>query len=88
MKANFIEDETKSLIVEFSGIDRSVLELIKSKLMESKDIEFVSVNKEHPETGTPRLIVKSSKNARSLVLKAIEEAQEEMKELASHVPKK
>jgi DNA-directed RNA polymerase subunit L len=88
MDIKFIEDEPKSLIAEFNGLDRSILDLIKSKLMDNKDVEFVGVNKEHPETGPPRLIVKSTKNARTLVLKAIEEVQDELKELQAQLPKK
>lgn len=88
MKVNFIEDESKSLVVEFEGMDRSVVELVKAKLLEDKEVDFVGVNKEHPEIGTPRLIVKSGKSARSLVAKAIDEVQDELKELSSQVPKK
>jgi DNA-directed RNA polymerase subunit L len=88
MNINFIEDEPKSLIAEFNGLDRGIIDLIKSKLIESKDVDFVGVNKEHPETRAPRLIVRSSKNARTLVLKAMEEVQDELKELASQAPKK
>ncbi|MDE1856308.1 MAG: hypothetical protein KGH49_03695 [Candidatus Micrarchaeota archaeon] len=88
MAVKIIEDESKSLIVEFEGMDRAIPELIKSKLLESKDVDFVSATKEHPELGWPRLIVKSSKSAKSLVLKAIDEAQEEIKEFASAIPKK
>ncbi|MDE1762341.1 MAG: hypothetical protein KGH59_03800 [Candidatus Micrarchaeota archaeon] len=88
MKVNIIEDEPKSLIVEFEGMDRAFAELIKYELLKSKDVEFASATKEHPELGWPRLIVKSSKSARALVLKAIEEAQEEMKEIKAQIPKK
>ncbi|MDE1823893.1 MAG: hypothetical protein KGI00_01110 [Candidatus Micrarchaeota archaeon] len=88
MKLNFIEDEAKSLTIEFEGFDRGIPDLIKDRLLESKDVDFAGVVKEHPELGNPRLVVKAEKNARHLVLKAIEEVQEEFKELASQVPKK
>lgn len=88
MKIKIIEDEPKSLIIEFEGYDRAVPELLKNRLMESKDVEFVSATKEHPELGWPRLMVKSSKGAKALVLKAIGEVEDEMKELASAIPKK
>lgn len=88
MKIKIVEDETKSLVIEFEGYDRAVPELLKNRLMENKDVEFVSATKEHPELGWPRLMVKSSKNAKTQVLKAIEEVEDEMKELAAAIPKK
>lgn len=88
IKVNVIEDESKSFVAELVGADRSVAELIKEKISDSKEVEFSSVEKEHPEIGAPRLVVKSSKSARNIVLKAIEELQDELKELASEIPKK
>ncbi len=87
MKLNVIEDEPKSMIIEFVDSDRAVAELIKDKLMASSSVEYAGVVKEHPEVGHPRLVVKSSKSARSLVLKAVEDVQEDIKELASQIPK-
>jgi DNA-directed RNA polymerase subunit L len=88
MHIKIIEDETKSFIAEFSGVDRSVVDLIRERLLNSAGVEFASVEKTHPEIGSPRLVVKSTRNARSIVLKAVEELQEEVKELASQMPKK
>lgn len=88
MKLNFIEDEPKSLIIEFGEADRGIAELIKDKLLNKEGIEFATVVKEHPDISNPRLVVKSSKNARALVSKAISEVEEEIKELASEIPKK
>lgn len=88
MELNFIEDEAKSIVIEFVDADRSIPEMVKSKLIDSKDVDFVGVVKEHPEINRPKLIVKSGKNARSLVLKAVEELQDDIKDLASSLPKK
>ncbi len=88
MKLNFVEDDAKSLILEFVDVDRSLPEMIKSKLLDNKDVEFVGVVKERPDINTPKLIVKSSKNARTIVLKAVESLQDDIKELAAHIPKK
>ena len=88
MKLNFLEDDAKSLVVEFEDADRSVPEMIKSKLIDNKDVEFVGVVKEHPDIAKPKLIVKSTKNARTLVTKAVEELQDDIKELATSLPKK
>ncbi|MCL5419888.1 MAG: hypothetical protein M1354_03360 [Candidatus Marsarchaeota archaeon] len=88
MKISIIEDEPKSLIIEFDGADRGIADIIKGRLTESKDVEFVSVVKEHFEVGKPRLVVKSSKNAKALVLKAIEGLEDDLKKLSSQVPDK
>ena len=88
MKLNIIEDEPKSLVVELIDADRGIAEMIKDKLLGNKDVDFVTVMKEHPEVGKPKLIVKSSKNAKALVLKALEVLDEEIKEMASQLPKK
>lgn len=88
VKLNIIEDEAKSLILEFDEADRGIAELIKDKLLKNKDVSFTSVIREHPQIGKPRLVVKSEKNARPLVLKAVEEVEDDLKELASKIPKK
>jgi DNA-directed RNA polymerase subunit L len=88
MKLNILEDEPKSMIIEFLDADRGIAELIKEKLEASKEISFVGVIKEHPEAGKPRLVIKSEKNARILLLKAIESIQDEIKDLSSQLPKK
>ncbi len=88
MEINFIEDDAKNLVVEFVGADRSIAEMIKSKLISNKDVDFVGVVKTHPEINRPRLIVKSSKNARTLVANAVEELQDDIKGLSASLPKK
>ncbi len=88
MKLNIAEDGANSIVIEFVDMDRSLPEMIKSKLIGSKEVTFVGVVKERPDVNTPKLIVKSSKNARSLVLKAVEELQDDIKELSSKIPKK
>lgn len=88
MKLDIITNEPKNIVIEFSEVDRSIAELIKDKLMSNKDVEFVGVVKEHPEISKPRLIVKSGKNAKTLIVNALEELQDEFKELASQLPKK
>ncbi len=87
MKLNVIEDETKSMIIELIDADRGIADLIRDKLAEKSDIEFVSVVKTHPDVGQPRLVVKSSKNARASILKALDEVSEEIDEFAKQLPK-
>ncbi|MGC8479304.1 MAG: RpoL/Rpb11 RNA polymerase subunit family protein [Candidatus Micrarchaeia archaeon] len=87
MKVNIIEDDTKSMIIELIDMDRGIADIIRDKLVGKSDIEFVSVVKTHPDVGQPRLIVKSSKNARNSILKALDEVQEEIEEFAKQIPK-
>ncbi len=87
MKLNVIESEAKSVIIEFEDADRGIAQLIKDKIIENKDIDFAGVVKEHPEVAMPKLVVKGDK-AKSVVLKAIEEIQDELKAIAAQVPKK
>ena len=88
MKLNILEDEPKSIIIEFVDCDRAIPELIKDKLIRGKDVEFAGVVKEHPEASHPKLVLKSGKNARSLLLKALEDLEDDVKELSSQLPKK
>lgn len=88
IKVNVIEDESKSFVAELVGADRSLAELIKAKVSQSKDVEFSSVEKDHPETGDPRIVVKASKNPKAIVAKAIESLEEEIKDLEGEIPKK
>ncbi|MEM0149117.1 MAG: hypothetical protein QW346_02530, partial [Candidatus Micrarchaeaceae archaeon] len=70
MDVNIIEDKSDSFIAEVTGMDRAILELIKDRLLNVKDVDFVTVAKEHPESPAARLIVKASKNPKNLVAKA------------------
>ncbi|MEM0201304.1 MAG: RpoL/Rpb11 RNA polymerase subunit family protein [Candidatus Micrarchaeaceae archaeon] len=87
MKLNIIEDETKSMIIELIDADRGIADLIRDRLAEKSDIEFVSVVKTHPDVGQPRLVVKSSKNARTSILKALDEVADEIEDFAKQLPK-
>ena len=86
MKLNIVQDEQKEIIIEFdSSIDRGIPELIKSKLLDDKNVTFAGVVKEHPERGNTKLIVKSTKTVKPLIEKAIEELEEEFKEMSSGI---
>lgn len=88
MEIKIIEDEAKSLIAEFEGLDRSIPDLIRETLSDNKDVDFVSVVVEHPDVNKVKLIVKASKSPRGLVTKAIEKLQDELEEMAKQLPKK
>ncbi len=87
MKLNIIEDETKSMVIELIDADRGIADLIRDRLAEKSEIEFAGVVKMHPDVGQPRLVVKSNKNARTAILKALDEVQDEIDEFAKQLPK-
>ncbi len=87
MKLNIIEDEPKSMIIELLDADRGIADLIRDNLAKRSDIDFVSVVKIHPDVGQPRLVIKSNKNVRTAVLKALEEVQDELEEFSKQLPK-
>ncbi len=86
MELKIIEDEPKSMILEFVEADRGLAELIKDRLINNKDVDFAGVVKEHPEIGMPRLVVKANR-PKALILKAIGDVQDEIKEFYSQMPK-
>ncbi len=88
MKMNVVEDSQKSLILDFEGIDRGILDIVKDKLIGNKDVDFVTVTKEHPESSATRLVIKSSKNPGTLLLKAISDSEKEISEMLNAIKKK
>ncbi|MEM0074489.1 MAG: hypothetical protein QW091_01035 [Candidatus Micrarchaeaceae archaeon] len=87
MPINVIEDEQKSVVLEFDGIDRSVAELIARKLLESKSVDFASVEKERLEASKSRLVVKGDK-PKAAMQKVLEQLQKEVDEIKDRMPKK
>ena len=86
MEVNVLEDEPKSLILEFDRADRGVAELLKGVLMQNKSVDFVSVVKEHPEIGKPKLVLKAEK-PKALVAKAVEEVEEMLDQVSTKLKK-
>ena len=88
MELKITEDNKKGMTIEFIDADRGIADLIKAKLMQNKDVDYAGVVKEHFEVSNPKLVIKTSKNAKTLVLKAVEEVEDELKELTAQLPKK
>ena len=88
VKITVEEDNSGSLILKFSESDRAIAELIKDKIAARKGVEFAGVVKEHPEIDETKLIVKGGKSQKQELLKAIEELQQDLKELEGQIPKK
>jgi DNA-directed RNA polymerase subunit L len=88
MKIKVLKDETKELMIEFDTKDLTIPDLIASELLTEDDTEFAGVSKDHPETGNVTLVLKSKKNAKSELLKAIGRIDEKISELKAQVSKK
>ncbi len=81
-----IEDEKDTLVIEFDS-DRSVAELIKERLLNTQGVSFASVEKDHPEVGKIRLVVKADKNPKAYVSKVIDGLIDEVEEIKGQLPK-
>ncbi len=88
MKINILKKEPKELHVEFDTNDITIADLIADTLIESKDVEFAGVTKEHPEIGKPVLVLKTgSKKAEDVLKKTVEELQESFESLRESLEK-
>ncbi|MGI0100102.1 MAG: RpoL/Rpb11 RNA polymerase subunit family protein [Candidatus Micrarchaeaceae archaeon] len=81
MKIKVLKDESKELMIEFDTKDLTIPDLIASELVDEDDTEFAGVSKDHPETGNVVLVLKSKKQAKSELLKAIGRLDEQFAEL-------
>ncbi len=76
-----LKDESKELVIEFDTRDLTIPDLIAHELLADESTEFAGVSKDHPETGNAVLALKSKKNAKAELLKAIERIDEQVAEL-------
>lgn len=88
MKIKVLKDEGKELEIEFDTKDMTIPDLMAAELLENDDVDFAGVSKDHPETGKPVLKVKTSKKkAADVVLKSLENIEENFTKLKSAVSK-
>ena len=86
---NIIKDEKKEMVIEFGSEDFTIPDLIASELLQNSDVEFAGVEKDHPEIGNPRLVVKTGKKKASDALeKALEDIDENFSDLKKKLSKK
>ena len=89
MEMNVIKNESKELVIEFVTKDLTIPDLIVSELLQNSDVEFASVEKDHPEVGNPRLVVKTCKKKASDALeKALENIDENFSDIKKRLSKK
>ena len=89
MKTNVLKNEGKELILEFEGTDSTIAEMLASQLLTESDVSFAGVSRDHPQTGKPTLVIKTSKKKPADALQsAIEALEESFTELMKGIPKK
>jgi DNA-directed RNA polymerase subunit L len=81
LKIKVLKDESKELMIEFDTKDLTIPDLIANELLKEDDTEFAGVSKDHPETGNAVLVLKSKKQAKSELLKAIGRIDDNIEEL-------
>ncbi|NYZ78098.1 hypothetical protein H0N96_01715 [Candidatus Micrarchaeota archaeon] len=72
-----LESGKNELVLSLEGVDLSIANLVASKLLESKDVEFAASDYSHPLEGVPVLRIQGS-DLKKNVLKALNEAKDEM----------
>ncbi len=89
MEVELIRNESKEAILEFSEADLTIPELLASRLLQQDDIEFAGIAQNHPETGRPRLVVKTEKHkAVDALCRAIEDIDGDLNELKTELSRK
>ena len=89
MKTNVIKNEGKELRLEFETTDSTIPELLTAKLLEESDVAFAGVERDHPQTGKPILVLKTNKKKPADMLQsAIEKLEEDFSEISKNIPKK
>jgi DNA-directed RNA polymerase subunit L len=74
MKLNIRVSEPNYIEVEFEGEDYGLPNALREILIYHKDVEFAACKTEHPQTGSPILILRTkSKKAMDLLSDAVDE---------------
>ena len=61
MKLNVKTQEPNYIEIEFMDEDISLVHALRESLVEKKDVEFVAAKSEHPQVGSPILILRTKK---------------------------
>jgi DNA-directed RNA polymerase subunit L len=85
LKIKVLKDESKELMIEFETKDLTIPDLIANELVNEDDTEFAGVSKDHPETGNAVLVLKSKKQAKAELLKAIGRLDEQFADLKTQL---
>ena len=88
MKASIIKKEDNELIIEFEDKSLALPDFIAGQLLTYDEVEFAGVTRDHPETGKPRLVIKTSKKkAKDMLKKALEDIDKNLDEMKAQIKK-
>ena len=89
MEVNTIKKDSKELVLEFVTKDMTIPDLIAGELLQNGDVAFAGVEKDHPEIGNPRLVIRTTKKKPEEALeKALENIDETFSEMRKSFSKK
>ncbi|EET90201.1 MAG: hypothetical protein UNLARM2_0640 [Candidatus Micrarchaeum acidiphilum ARMAN-2] len=89
MEAKIIKNDSKELQIEFEDGDITIPDLIVNAVINDKDVEFAGVEKDHPEVGKPRLVIKTlKKHPAKIVEEAIESIEKDTETIKKMISKK
>jgi DNA-directed RNA polymerase subunit L len=88
MEVRVVKEDEKSLELEVSGVDQSVLQVIQQELLTDENVEFAAYNKPHPLLKTLKmsLVVREGK-PRKIFQIACQKAAAKAKQLEESISK-
>ena len=82
MELKVIKQEKDKLILQLKGEDHTLANALKTELLNDKDITIVGYSVDHPNIGTPRLVIEGKEPK-----KALQEAIKRLKKEAEKIKK-
>lgn len=84
---NVLKDEKDTLEIEIVNGEEGLGEILVQYLNEEKEVEFVAYKKEHPFDKGIKLVIKSKKNPKKILLSVLKKTKEEIEELGELLKK-
>ena len=89
MNVEILKEEKDELKLRFDKKDFGLLNMIKDKLNEQKEVLIASFKVEHPDVGQPEFLLKTKgKDAKKVWNAAVDDISEEIEKLAKELKKK
>jgi DNA-directed RNA polymerase subunit L len=83
MNLNIISSEKNFIELSFDGDAHTILNIIKRKLLDNKDVEFVGYTKTHPLIAESRFVLRTkSSEPKKLIKETVDELAGELKGLS------
>jgi DNA-directed RNA polymerase subunit L len=88
MEVKVVKEDQRSLDIEISNVDQSILQIVQEELLSDDNVEFAAFSKPHPllKAQTLSLIVKAG-NPKTVFTSACNRAVEKVKQLQDDITK-